>query len=112
MAGSGGDTPLTAGGIISREAFVEARLPLIDDKFLAQSLALEAGYRYSDYNLGFKTNTYKFGVEWSPISDMRLRGSFQRAVRAPNVIELFTPQVGGAGRQRGSLRGHGGAARR
>ena len=74
---------------ISREGFVEARLPLIDDHFLAQSLALETGYRYSDYNLGFKTNTYKFGVEWSPISDIRLRGSFQRAVRAPNVTELF-----------------------
>ena len=65
---------------------------MIDDKFLAQSLALEAGYRYSDYNLGFKTNTYKFGLEWSPISELRLRGSFQRAVRAPNVIELFSPQ--------------------
>jgi len=93
LAGSGGDTPPTSGGIISREAFAEARLPLIDDHFLAQSLALETGYRYSDYNLGFKTNTYKFGVEWSPISDIRLRGSFQRAVRAPNVTELFLPQV-------------------
>jgi outer membrane receptor protein involved in Fe transport len=93
LAGSGGDIPPTSGGIISREAFVEARMPLIDDQFLAHSLALETGYRYSDYNLGFKTNTYKFGVEWSPISDIRLRGSFQRAVRAPNVTELFLPQV-------------------
>jgi iron complex outermembrane recepter protein len=93
LAGSGGDVPPTSGGIISREGFFEARLPLVDDKFLAQSLALETGYRYSDYNLGFKTNTYKFGVEWSPVSDIRLRGSFQRAVRAPNVTELFTPQV-------------------
>jgi iron complex outermembrane receptor protein len=66
---------------------------LIEDHFLAQSLALEAGYRYSDYNLGFKTNTYKFGVEYSPIHDVRLRASFQRAVRAPNVTELFLPDV-------------------
>jgi iron complex outermembrane receptor protein len=95
LAGSGGDIPPTSGGIISREAFIEARMPLIEDKFLAQSLALETGYRYSDYNLGFKTNTYKFGVEYSPITDIRLRGSFQRAVRAPNVTELFTPQVVG-----------------
>jgi iron complex outermembrane recepter protein len=91
LAGTGGDILPTSGGIISREAFVEARMPLIEDKFLAQSLALETGYRYSDYNLGFKTNTYKFGVEYSPIKDVRLRGSFQRAVRAPNVTELFTP---------------------
>jgi iron complex outermembrane recepter protein len=93
LAGAGGDVPPTSGGIISREAFVEARMPLVEDKFLAQSLALETGYRYSDYNLGFKTNTYKFGVEYSPISEIRLRGSFQRAVRAPNVTELFLPQV-------------------
>jgi iron complex outermembrane recepter protein len=93
LAGSGGATPPVGGGIVSREAFAEGRMPLIDDKFLAQSLALEAGYRYSDYNLGFKTNTYKIGLEWSPISELRLRGSFQRAVRAPNVIELYAPQT-------------------
>ena len=92
LAGLGGKVLPTAGVIISREAFFEARMPLIDDHFLAHSLAIETGYRYSDYSLGFKTNTYKFGVEWSPISDVRLRGSFQRAVRAPNVTELFTPQ--------------------
>jgi iron complex outermembrane recepter protein len=93
LAGTGGDILPTSGGIISREVFAEGRMPLIEDHFLAQSLAIEAGYRYSDYNLGFKTNTYKFGVEYSPISDVRLRGSFQRAVRAPNVTELFTPQA-------------------
>jgi outer membrane receptor protein involved in Fe transport len=91
LAGIGGDILPTSGGIISREIFTEGRLPLIEDHFLAESLAVEAGYRYSDYNLGFKTNTYKFGVEYSPIRDVRLRASFQRAVRAPNVTELFTP---------------------
>ncbi|HEY0749336.1 MAG TPA: TonB-dependent receptor [Steroidobacteraceae bacterium] len=93
LAGSGGDTPPTSGGIISREGFIEARMPLVDDHFLAQSLALETGYRYSSYNLGFKTNTYKIGIEWAPINELRFRGSFQRAVRAPNVTELFLPDV-------------------
>ena len=68
-------------------------MPLIEDKPFAQSLDMETGYRYSSYNLGFKTNTYKFGVDWSPVHDVRLRGSFARAVRAPNVVELFTPQA-------------------
>ena len=32
--------------------------------------------------------------------DVRLRGSYQRAVRAPNIGELFAPQaVGWTGRQ-------------
>ena len=89
--GNGGPNPSITGGEISREGFVEARMPLIEDKPFAQSLDFETGYRYSSYNLGFKTNTYKFGVDWSPIHDVRFRGSFARAVRAPNVVELFTP---------------------
>src|SRR5262249_39548447 len=31
--------------------------------------------------------------EWSPTDDFRLRGSFERAVRAPNVNELFLPNA-------------------
>jgi iron complex outermembrane recepter protein len=89
--GNGGANPSVIGGEISREGFVEARMPLVEDKPFAQSLNVETGYRYSSYNLGFQTNTYKFGVDWSPVHDVRVRGSFARAVRAPNVVELFTP---------------------
>jgi iron complex outermembrane recepter protein len=91
LDGLGGAVPPVSGGIIAREAFVEGRMPLIEDKPVFQELDLEAGYRYSDYNLGFKTNTYKIGLDWTPLQDVRLRASFQRAVRAPNVVELFTP---------------------
>ena len=31
-------------------------------------------------------------MEYSPSSDIRFRGSYQRAIRAPNVNELFTPE--------------------
>src|SRR5580658_4337206 len=92
LSGSGGPVPPVAGSEISKEGFVEARLPIFDDLPGAKSLAVETGYRYSDYSTGFNTNTYKFAVEYQPISDIRLRGSFQRAVRAPNVVELFSPQ--------------------
>jgi iron complex outermembrane receptor protein len=92
LAGQGGPIQALSGGITSREGFIEGNLPLFEDKFLAQSLALDGGYRYSSYSLGFKTNTYKLGVEWIPVSDYRLRGSFSRAVRAPNIGELFAAQ--------------------
>jgi outer membrane receptor protein involved in Fe transport len=91
-AGQGGAVLPVAGGYIVRELFLETRLPLIDDHYLAQGLALDAGYRWSDYNLGFRTNTYKIGLEWTPVSDVRFRGAFQRAVRVPNVGELYSPQ--------------------
>ncbi len=91
-AGSGGPTTPVAGGFTVKEIFTELSVPLLDNLPGANSLAFEAGYRYSDYSEGFKTNTYKFGLEWAPIQDVRLRGSFQRAVRAPNILELYAPQ--------------------
>jgi len=90
-AGGGGATPPVAGLISVWEAFTELRMPFVQHQFLAEDLSLEAGYRYSSYNLGFTTNTYKLGLEWAPTRDVRLRGSYQRAVRAPNIGELYAP---------------------
>src|SRR4029450_2148631 len=56
---------------------------------MGQTLSFETAYRYSDYNLGFDTNSYKLGLDWAPVDSVRLRGSYQRAVRSPNVQELF-----------------------
>jgi len=85
------------GGLHVWEAFTEARLPILNDMPFAESLSLDAGYRYSNYTLGGTTNTYKFGVEWSPIHGARLRAGYNRAVRAPNLNELYQPPVVGAG---------------
>ena len=95
LAGQGSPTLPTAGKFQVTEEFMEARLPLVEDAPFAKSLVLETGYRHSDYNLAFgATNTYKFGVQWAPVSGMRFRGTYQRAVRAPNIQELFlTPRV-------------------
>jgi len=91
-AGSGGPTNPVSGNFHVGEAFMEMRLPLVSDHPGAEDLSFEGGYRYSNYTEGFTTNTYKLGLEWAPVKDVRVRGSFQRAVRAPNISELFTPQ--------------------
>ena len=97
LAGTGNPVlPLDA-SLSVRELFTEARLPILTDAPFAKELSAEVGYRYSDYSLGFTTNTYKFGVDWAPVSDMRLRGSYQRAVRAPNLQELFLQRFVGNG---------------
>lgn len=89
LAGQGAPTlPLDASFYV-KEVFTEFRLPLVQDKPGAESLSVEGAYRYSDYSLGFNTSTYKLGVEWAPIRDVRVRGSYQRAVRAPNLQELY-----------------------
>jgi iron complex outermembrane recepter protein len=92
-AGSGGPTTPVAGDFHVSEGFAELRLPLVDHAPGAEALALEGGYRYSSYTVGFNTNTYKFGLDWAPVRDVRFRGSYQRAVRAPNIGELYTPQA-------------------
>jgi iron complex outermembrane receptor protein len=88
--GSGAATPIDA-AIRVWEGFAEARAPLVQNQPLVQDLQLELGYRYSNYSIGINTNTYKVGLEWAPVQDVRFRGSFQRAVRAPNILELYTP---------------------
>src|SRR6185437_8499260 len=59
-----------------------------------ESLQLNAAYRYDHYNLAGDAHTYNLGIEWQPIDDLRFRGGFQRAIRAPNVSELFTSSSG------------------
>jgi iron complex outermembrane receptor protein len=85
------------GGFRLWEGFTELRLPLVDEKPGAYLLSFNAGYRYSSYTLGFNTNTYKLGLEWAPIEDVRLRAGYNRAVRAPDIGELFQPATVGAG---------------
>jgi len=92
LAGQGGATLPVHGRFDVSELFMEARLPLIEGKTGAQSMSIEAGYRFSDYSTGFSTDTYKAGFDWAPIDMLRFRASFQRAVRAPNVGELFSSQ--------------------
>jgi iron complex outermembrane recepter protein len=96
---SGGNGAQSAinGGFHVSEIYTEGRLPVLNDLPAAYDLSFDAGYRYSKYTSGFNTNTYKFGVEYAPIKDVKLRGGYNRAVRAPSVGDLFAPAVIGAG---------------
>jgi outer membrane receptor protein involved in Fe transport len=94
LAGQGGPTLPSEGAYDLYELFGEARIPLIQDQPFFRNLSLEVGYRWSDYSLGFSTDTYKLAGDWSPTEDFRFRASYNRAVRAPNIIELYsTPFV-------------------
>ncbi|MGD8327230.1 MAG: TonB-dependent receptor [Sphingomonadales bacterium] len=79
----------TAGVIDVYELYGEVIVPIVSDLPFAEYLGLEAGFRYSDYSTVGSITTYKIGGEWSPVSDIRFRGLYQKATRAPNVVELF-----------------------
>ncbi|HWN06343.1 MAG TPA: TonB-dependent receptor, partial [Steroidobacteraceae bacterium] len=92
LTGAGGPTIGKSGASKVEELFFEGRVPLAQDMPMMESLSFDTAYRYSDYGDSVQTDTYKFGLEWAPIQDIRLRGSFQHAVRAANIVELFTAE--------------------
>ena len=91
-AGQGGASQPVSGGSDVTEFFIEAGIPLIDGARFAEELGLDGGYRYSDYDYGEQTNTFGVRAGWAINADIRLRASFQRAIRGPNVRERFLPQ--------------------
>lgn len=80
-----------------QEVFGEAIIPLVEDQPFFQSVNLELGYRSSDYSTSGSVESYKAGADWAPIDGLRFRTMFQRAVRAANISELFSPPVPGTG---------------
>jgi len=58
----------------------------------SHNLFLDLGYRYSDYSTSGTVNTWKVGFAGTVADNYRLRGGFNRAIRAPNTSELFDEQ--------------------
>jgi outer membrane receptor protein involved in Fe transport len=90
--GQGGPTTPVSGASDVFELFGEVIVPIVEDRPFAKELSFEAAYRYSEYGSGISTDTYKLAGKWTPVEDVSFRVSLQRAVRAPNVIELFSNQ--------------------
>jgi len=95
-AGQGGATGAYVGGITVKEFFFESNVPLVQDRPGFQSLSLDLRYRSSDYNTpDVTTDTYNIGGAWRPVDSIMFRGGFSRAIRAPNILELFDPITNG-----------------
>ncbi|KEO89158.1 hypothetical protein EH31_14075 [Erythrobacter longus] len=86
-------SPTDGQGITVYEGFGEIRLPLLADMPFVELLEVSATGRYSDYNTIGSTETYSFGAIYSPVEWLTLRGTYSRAIRAPNIGELFGPQT-------------------
>jgi outer membrane receptor protein involved in Fe transport len=95
LGGAGGAVRNFSGGYQVYEGYGEVIAPLVSDRPFFRSLTLEGGLRYSHYDVqgggGYNTTTYKGAGTWEPVEGLKLRGNYQRAVRAPNINELFAP---------------------
>jgi outer membrane receptor protein involved in Fe transport len=84
-----GARQITRGSYSTREAFVEVSVPLLSNLPLIQSFELDGSYRYQDYTTTGGDSSYSVSGAWAVNPDLKFRGAYAHAVRAPNVNELF-----------------------
>jgi len=91
LTGFGGAAVSINNAVGVTDGYGEVRVPIAQDVGFIHDLSINGGYRYSSYSTGLNTSTFKGGAEFAPTPDFRLRGGFNRAIRAPSLIELYTP---------------------
>lgn len=97
LGGAGGAAPDIKGGYEVYEGFGELIVPIAQDRPLMHELSVEGGFRQSHYKIdtagspSYNATTWKVAGTWAPTPDLKFRGNYQRAVRAPNIGELFSP---------------------
>ncbi|OHB34884.1 MAG: hypothetical protein A2882_05135 [Phenylobacterium sp. RIFCSPHIGHO2_01_FULL_70_10] len=88
-----GEGAVVQGEFDVNELFAELAVPIVRDLPFVQSFDVNLAYRFSDYSTIGTTDTWNIGGQWRVTDDLMIRGSRARAVRAPNINELFLPQV-------------------
>lgn len=79
----------TFGDYTVREAYLETLIPL------PFHLEFNGAARGTDYSTSGFVTTWKAGLTWAPLADLRMRATLSRDIRAPNLEELYQ-----AGRRR------------
>ncbi|GGF64256.1 TonB-dependent receptor domain-containing protein [Alteromonas lipolytica] len=83
----------TGGEYDVTDTFLEVRLPIFMDREFAYEFTLDGAVRLAKYSTLGTTTTWKVGFNYSPIEEINFRGTLSEAVRAPNISELFDPQL-------------------
>jgi len=86
----GNALPDTKGSFNVKEAYAEVNVPVLKDLPFANQLSLRAAGRISKYSTVGSVKTWEIGGDYAPIQDIRFRATLAKAVRAPNIGELFT----------------------
>ncbi|MDX1405275.1 MAG: TonB-dependent receptor [Woeseiaceae bacterium] len=74
------------------EVFGEVEVPLVAGATFAEELTVGAAARFSQYSNVGDTFTWQGHLVWAPVEDIRFRSTLSRAIRAPNITELFAPE--------------------
>lgn len=77
------------------EAYFEVIVPVVADMLFADSIDVEAAYRVANYTYAGTNDSWKLGINWAINDDIRVRSVYAKAVRAPQLTELFSPEETG-----------------
>ncbi|PCI58735.1 MAG: TonB-dependent receptor [Kordiimonadales bacterium] len=80
-----------SGQYSTSEFFGEVSIPLVADVPFVEALTLDGSFRYTDHSTAGTFSTYGAGLVWQVDSNVRFRATYNRAIRAPNIFELFSP---------------------
>jgi len=72
-----------------KEGFVEFGVPLLKDLPFAESLSAQLAGRWTDYSVSGTVYTWKTGLDYQVVPDVRLRGTVSRDIRAPTLLDLY-----------------------
>ncbi len=75
------------------EGYAEFVVPLLRDLPFALETDLNLAARITDYSTSGTVETYKVGATHRFNDELRLRGTWSRDIRAPNLNELFNPSA-------------------
>jgi outer membrane receptor protein involved in Fe transport len=78
------------------EAFGEVSIPLVADAPGAYNWSVDTSARVANYSIENVGTVFSFGVgtQYQPVEELNFRLSFNRALRAPDLAELFSPPRG------------------
>ncbi|MET0310021.1 MAG: TonB-dependent receptor [Sphingomonas sp.] len=76
------------GSVNVKEGFMEVVVPLLKDTVF-KSLDFDGAVRATDYSSSGFVTTWKAGVIFAPINDLKIRFTRSRDIRAGNLSELF-----------------------
>jgi len=85
----GNQIPNTYGTITAKEAFAEVQVPVLKDLPGVDKLDVNAAIRHAQYSTVGAINTWKTGFDYAPVPDVRFRGIYSVAIRAPDINELY-----------------------
>jgi len=80
------------GDLTVKEVYFETAIPLASEMAFADDLEINGAVRYADYSSSGGVTTWKVGLNYSPIPDIRFRGTISRDIRAANINELYAGQ--------------------